>query len=111
MNAMQQQMMMMMQMQQAMMMAGGMGMGAMGGMGGMGMNGMGGMPGQGGVGGMNDMGANGNMGPGPRRGPPGGFPDAIGPPPGGEDPRAARGRVSYQDLDEPGAGGDQGLPY
>lgn len=32
-------------------------------------------------------------------------------PPGGEDPRARRGRVSYHDLDEPGAGGDAGLPY
>lgn len=32
-------------------------------------------------------------------------------PPGGEDPRARRGRVSYHDLDEPGAGGDGGLPY
>lgn len=32
-------------------------------------------------------------------------------PPGGEDPRARRGRVSYQDLDEPGGAGDGGLPY
>ena len=32
-------------------------------------------------------------------------------PPGAEDPRARRGRVSYQDLDEPGGGGDGGLPY
>lgn len=33
------------------------------------------------------------------------------PPAGGEDPRARRGRVSYQDLDEPGGAGDGGLPY
>ncbi|WWC85480.1 uncharacterized protein L201_000344 [Kwoniella dendrophila CBS 6074] len=33
------------------------------------------------------------------------------PPPGGEDPRARRGRVSYTDLDEPSAGGGGGLPY
>lgn len=34
-------------------------------------------------------------------------------PPGGEDPRARRGRVSYQDLDEAGggAGAGGGLPY
>ncbi|WWC57754.1 uncharacterized protein I303_100289 [Kwoniella dejecticola CBS 10117] len=32
-------------------------------------------------------------------------------PPGGEDPRARRGRVSYTDLDEPSAGGGGGLPY
>lgn len=32
-------------------------------------------------------------------------------PPGAEDPRARRGRVSYQDLDEPGGAGDGGLPY
>jgi hypothetical protein len=32
-------------------------------------------------------------------------------PAGGEDPRAKRGRVSYQDLDEPGGAGDGGLPY
>ena len=32
-------------------------------------------------------------------------------PPGSEDPRAKRGRLSYQDLDEPGTGGDGGLPY
>ncbi|WVR03221.1 hypothetical protein IAU60_000212 [Kwoniella sp. DSM 27419] len=30
---------------------------------------------------------------------------------GSEDPRARRGRVSYQDLDEPGGAGDGGLPY
>lgn len=34
------------------------------------------------------------------------------PPPGAEDPRARKGRVSYMDLDEMGAGGaDGGLPY
>lgn len=32
-------------------------------------------------------------------------------PAGGEDPRARRGPVSYQDLDEPGGAGDGGLPY
>lgn len=32
-------------------------------------------------------------------------------PAGGEDPRAKRGRVSYQDLDQPGGAGDGGLPY
>lgn len=32
-------------------------------------------------------------------------------PPGGEDPRARKGRVSYHDLDEPSGGGDGGLPY
>ena len=32
-------------------------------------------------------------------------------PPGGQDPRAKRGRVSYQDLDQPGGAGDGGLPY
>lgn len=32
-------------------------------------------------------------------------------PPGGEDPRARKGRVSYRDLDEPSGAGDGGLPY
>lgn len=32
-------------------------------------------------------------------------------PPGGEDPRARKGPVSYHDLDEPGGAGDGGLPY
>jgi hypothetical protein len=32
-------------------------------------------------------------------------------PAGGEDPRAKRGRVSYQDLDSAGGGADGGLPY
>ena len=32
-------------------------------------------------------------------------------PPGAVDPRAKKGRVSYMDLDEPGGGGDGGLPY
>ncbi|ORX34935.1 hypothetical protein BD324DRAFT_633296 [Kockovaella imperatae] len=45
----------------------------------------------------------------------GGFAEPITPlptvPPGAEDPRAKRGRVSYQDLDAPGGGGDGGLPY
>ncbi|ODO03301.1 hypothetical protein I350_06151 [Cryptococcus amylolentus CBS 6273] len=95
-NVMQQQMMMMMQMQmqQAMMM----GMGGMvpspGGPGGHGHGDRGGMPGRGG-----GYTAPVNVAPLPP------------PPPGGEDPRAKRGRVSYQDLDEPGAGGGGGLPY
>lgn len=87
MNMVQQQMMMMMQMQQAMM---------------MGMNGGGGMGVQG-------------RGLAERVG---GFMDSpsmslpLPPPPaGGEDPRAKRGRVSYRDLDEPGGGGEGGLPY
>jgi len=33
------------------------------------------------------------------------------PPPGGEDPRARKGRLSYRDLDEPAGQGDGGLPY
>jgi len=85
MNLAQQQMMMMMQMQQAML---------------MGMTGNGGAGGQG-------------RGLAERVG---GFADAppmpLPPPPaGGQDPRAKRGRVSYRDLDEPGGGGDGGLPY
>jgi hypothetical protein len=90
---MQQQMMMMMQMQQAMMLAAG--------------NGTGGMPG---ATPMAGPAAGGGGGPlGDRIG---GFADTpLGPPPGGEDPRAKRGRVSYLDLDEPGGGGDGGLPY
>jgi hypothetical protein len=32
-------------------------------------------------------------------------------PPGGEDPRARKGRLSYRDLDEPSGAGDGGLPY
>lgn len=105
-NMMQQQMMMMMQMQQAMMMqmtGGGAGAGGMGG-----QNGSGGGPGAGGP-------------QGPGRGLQermGGYADLPKsnqplppPPPGGEDPRARRGRVSYQDLDAVGGGGDGGLPY
>ncbi|WVQ76941.1 hypothetical protein IAR50_006620 [Cryptococcus sp. DSM 104548] len=96
-NVMQQQMMMMMQMQmqQAMM---------------MGMGGMVPSPGPGGHG-------QGHGGPGDRGGRVGGYAAPVNaaplppPPPGGEDPRAKRGRVSYQDLDEPGAGGGGGLPY
>ncbi|ORY30788.1 hypothetical protein BCR39DRAFT_528324 [Naematelia encephala] len=91
-NVMQQQMMMMMQMQQAMMMAGGMN-GAASGLGGAERVGPSGR----------DLGA--RMG---------GFADTPvggGPPPGGEDPRAKRGRVSYQDLDEVGGGDSGGLPY
>ncbi len=82
----QQQMMMMMQMQQAML---------------MGMNGN-----DGGVGGMGAQG----RGLAERVG---GFADAPLPPApvGREDPRAKRGRVNYRDLDEPGGGGDGGLPY
>jgi len=38
-------------------------------------------------------------------------PAVLVPPPGGEDPRARKGRVSYKDLDEVGGGGDGGLPY
>ena len=100
-NMMQQQMMMMMQMSQAMMMGmnGGGGGGVGAGVGGTGM-GLGG----GGRGGLQDR--------------MGGFADTPlsdaplpPPPPGGEDPRARRGRVSYRDLDEPGGGGDGGLPY
>jgi len=89
---MQQQMMMMMQMQQAMMMAAG-------GNGGTGGNGMAaaGAGGPGGAGGGPKVGASHDA--------------ALGPPPGGEDPRAKRGRVSYLDLDEPGGAGDGGLPY
>lgn len=100
-NMMQQQMMMMMQMQQAMMMQ---------------MSG-----GQGGGGG----GGGARMGAGPAQGPGRGLQERMGgyadlpksneplppPPPGGEDPRARRGRVSYQDLDAVGGGGDGGLPY
>ena len=87
MNLVQQQMMMMMQMQQAMM---------------MGMNGGGGM-------GVQGRGLAERVGL---------FADSpsinlpLPPPPaGGEDPRAKRGRVSYKDLDQPGGGGDGGLPY
>ena len=84
MNMVQQQMMMMMQMQQAML---------------MGMNG-------------NGMGSSGRD----LAGRVGGFADVTQlplplVPGGGEDPRAKRGRVSYRDLDEPGGGGDGGLPY
>lgn len=114
---MQQQMMMMMQMQQAMMMqmAGGGGGGGGGGPQGIGMGGTGmGM----------GMGSGGVMGSAGR-----GLADRMGgyaqqdasasasplplppAPPGGEDPRARRGRVSYKDLDEPGGAGDGGLPY
>lgn len=32
-------------------------------------------------------------------------------PPGGEDPRARKGPISYRDLDEPSGAGDGGLPY
>ena len=88
MNMVQQQMMMMMQMQQAML---------------MGMSGAGG--------GNNGQGHGQGRGLAERVG---GFADAAPLPPapvGGEDPRAKRGRVSYRDLDEPGAGGEGGLPY
>lgn len=100
---MQQQMMMMLQMQQAMM------MGQMqfpqqqqGGQEGMGGVGAGGM-GAGGTELLNRVGGyasrDADLGP---------LPPA---PAGGEDPRAKRGRVSYQDLDQPGGAGDGGLPY
>lgn len=97
---MQQQMMMMLQMQQAMMMgqmqfpqqqAGQPGLATQEGMG------------QGGQDLLNRVGGyasrDANLGPLPAA------------PPGGEDPRAKRGRVSYQDLDQAGGGGDGGLPY
>ncbi|WVO18178.1 hypothetical protein L204_105881 [Cryptococcus depauperatus] len=102
-NVMQQQMMMMMQMQHAMMM-GQIGMlpgGANGGMAGTPQS-QGGKIAQG-AGLAQRMGgyasSPGNLAP---------LPPA---PPGGEDPRASKGRVSYQDLDEPGAGDGGGLPY
>ncbi|OXG51481.1 arsenite-resistant protein ASR2 [Cryptococcus neoformans] len=121
-NLMQQQMMMMLQMQQAMMMGQmGMGMGG-GGMGG-GVNASpmagGAGAGAGGVGGgaMSTPTRGGGVG-GQLAGRMGGYAPSPAnlaplppPPPGGEDPRARRGRVSYQDLDEPGAGGGGGLPY
>lgn len=86
---MQQQMMMLMQMQQAMLQAqqtGSNGNGAGGGGGGELGSRLGGF-------------VSSDTPPGP--------PAQAGP----EDPRAKRGRVSYQDLDEPGTGGDGGLPY
>lgn len=83
---MQQQMMMMMQMQQAMMMA---------------QNGGGGLP----PGVVGELGS--RLGGFGSSDTPPGPPAQAGP----EDPRAKRGRVSYQDLDEPGGGGDGGLPY
>lgn len=87
--AMQQQMLMMMQMQ--MMMQGG----------GQGSNSVPGGPSVGGI--PNPSGAKMSRDFDPASLPPA--------PPGGEDPRARRGRVSYHDLDEPGTGGDGGLPY
>lgn len=103
-NMMQQQMMMMMQMQQAMMM-GQAGVGVdMGGMGGGNLaNRLGGF-------------ASGGAGNGMRQdidAPPGanGANGAAGPGSGTQDPRARRGRVSYEDLDAPGGEGDGGLPY
>lgn len=111
---MQQQMMMMMSMQQMMM--ANMGMGAQGGgalgMGGMGVGPMGAVPMNGGAGGRDrGNGARRQGGPGGAGGGGGVDVDAAGPPPGGEDPRARKGRVSYQDLDSPGGAGDGGLPY
>ncbi|KAL7420146.1 hypothetical protein Q5752_005112 [Cryptotrichosporon argae] len=102
----QQQMMMMLQM--GMMMGTGGGSGGSGGMGGGVMGAAGGMSGIG----MGVMGGGtgmaGPMSQRPRR-------DLDAPPASGptnEDPRASRGRVSYLDLDEePGGGGDGGLPY
>jgi hypothetical protein len=84
--AMQQQMMMMMHMQ--MMMHGGSGSGATG------------MAGPAG-------------GPSPAKGRTRDFDASELPPapPGGEDPRARKGPVSYRDLDEPSGAGDGGLPY
>jgi hypothetical protein len=116
---MQQQMMMMMQMQQAMMMqmAGGGGGGGGGGGPGIGMSGTGMGLGMGGGGGVTSSAGRGLAdrmgGYAPQQ-------DASATaspiplplaPPGGEDPRARRGRVSYKDLDEPGGAGDGGLPY
>lgn len=118
-NLMQQQMMMMLQMQQAMMM-GQMGMGMGAGMGGVNASPMAGGAAGGGVGGgaMSTPTRGGGIGGGQLAGRMGGFAHSPAnlaplppPPPGGEDPRARRGRVSYQDLDEPGAGGGGGLPY
>ncbi|KAK8844554.1 hypothetical protein IAR55_006401 [Kwoniella newhampshirensis] len=107
-NLMQQQMMMMMQMQQAMMMGqmpmalpvGGSGT-AGGGQGGSLGSRIGGFAGPSGGGRDASMSATPMATSLP-------LPPA---PPGGEDPRARRGRVSYQDLDEPGGGGGGGLPY
>ncbi|WVQ91952.1 hypothetical protein IAS59_005760 [Cryptococcus gattii] len=118
-NLMQQQMMMMLQMQQAMMM-GQMGMGMGAGMGGVNASPMAGGAAGGGVGGgaMSTPTRGGGIGGGQLAGRMGGYAPSPAnlaplppPPPGGEDPRARRGRVSYQDLDEPGAGGGGGLPY
>ncbi|OCF43077.1 hypothetical protein I317_03046 [Kwoniella heveanensis CBS 569] len=115
MGMMQQQMMMMMQMQQAMMM--GMNM-PMGGNQGQGQNQSFGSGGSGGGGLGNLAGASGGAGAGLAARMGGIVGDAsrdAAPlpraPAGGEDPRARRGRVSYQDLDEPGGAGDGGLPY
>jgi hypothetical protein len=106
---MQQQMMMMMSMQQMMM--ANMGMGAMPGAPGMGgMGPLGAVPMNGGPAGR-DRGNGATRRPGAGAGGGGVDVDAAGPPPGGEDPRARRGRVSYQDLDSPGGAGDGGLPY
>ncbi|WWC97408.1 hypothetical protein V866_004287 [Kwoniella sp. B9012] len=110
MNMMQQQMMMMMQMQQAMLM----GMPVMNPQ--MGFNNLPHHSHSGRGGGGNDLAsrmggyaAPPSSGNGSRDGDAsGGLPSA---PPGGEDPRARRGRVSYTDLDEPSAGGGGGLPY
>lgn len=85
--AMQQQMMMMMHMQ--MMMSGGGGAGTS----------SGGAPAAGGAGGSKGQSRDADLGA---------LPPA---PPGGEDPRARKGRLSYRDLDEPSGEGDGGLPY
>ncbi|WWD22896.1 hypothetical protein CI109_107391 [Kwoniella shandongensis] len=110
-NLMQQQMMMMMQMQQAMMM-GQMPM-AMPGAGGAGPAGQVGGNGLGSrIGGYAGGGGSGSGRDASMSATPMGAALPLPPaPPGGEDPRARRGRVSYQDLDEPGGGGGGGLPY